>query len=116
MATPPDPLDELATRTLVRSALDAHEREAQLEALGPRWSIANEELRLSLPGPMGRTGAVAAAAGVIADELDHHPRIVVEYTGLSLAIHTHDARAITVLDFVFAARVEQWLREHGWAT
>ena len=63
---------------------------------------------------MAKTGEVAAAAGMLADELDHHPRIVVEYRKLVLAISTHDAHAITVMDLVYAARLEQWLRANGW--
>ena len=62
---------------------------------------------------MMRTGKVAAFAGALADELDHHPRIVLEYGGLSLEISTHDAKAITVIDLVYAARLEQWIRNNG---
>jgi pterin-4a-carbinolamine dehydratase len=46
--------------------------------------------------------------------MDHHPRIVLEYAGMTLSIHTHDAKAITVTDLVYAARLERWLRANGW--
>jgi len=107
-------LEALANNTVSRDRFSDDELAREVAVLGPRWSIADGELRLALRGAMARTGAVAAHAGVLADELDHHPRIVIEYAGLTLAIHTHDQQAITVLDLVYAARLEQWLREHGW--
>ncbi|MGN6108192.1 MAG: 4a-hydroxytetrahydrobiopterin dehydratase [Kofleriaceae bacterium] len=107
-------LDDLATHTISRDAIAPDELARELVALGPRWSVVGGELQLVLEAPMGRTGAVAAFAGSIADELDHHPRMVLDHRGLVLTIHTHDAKAITVLDLVFAARLEQYLRANGW--
>lgn len=108
-------LEELANHTVTtRSNLTPHEVTNELSALGERWTIDGPDLRLDLHGPMARTGAVAAQAGLLADELDHHPSISLEYAGLVLKIHTHDKHAITVLDLVFAARLEQWLRTNGW--
>lgn len=109
-------LDDLANHTVsTRSNLTPHEVTTELAALGERWSIDGPDLRLDLKGSMTKTGAVAAHIGVLADELDHHPSISLEYAGLVLKIHTHDKQAITVLDLVFAARLEQWLRANGWA-
>jgi 4a-hydroxytetrahydrobiopterin dehydratase len=116
MASPPAPreLDALATHTISRDGVMPGEIGAELAALGARWTVAGGELSLTLRGPMARTGAVAAFAGALADELDHHPKITIEYAGLTLAIHTHDAQGLTVLDLVFAARLEQWLRTNAW--
>ena len=107
-------LDSLANTTTARKGITDAEMKEQLDALGARWSIAAPDLRLTLKGPMTKTGQVAAYAGALADELDHHPNISLEYAGLTLSIHTHDKNAITVLDLVFAARLEQWLRTNGW--
>jgi pterin-4a-carbinolamine dehydratase len=107
-------LAKLADRTTSRIAIDPRDHAKELEALGSRWSIADNELRLSLPGPMTKTGAAAAFAGALADRLDHHPKIVLEYPGMSLSINTHDANAITVTDLVYAAKLEQWLRDNGY--
>jgi len=109
-------LDALASHTISRDRFTAAELAKEVAALGPRWSIADDELRLALRGPMTRTGAAAAYAGKLADELDHHPSIVLEYAGMTLTIHTHDQHAITVLDLVYGARLEKWLRENGWPT
>ena len=107
-------LDDISTHTLRRDGIAHEELSRELEALGPRWSIIDDALQLALPGPMSRTGVAAAFAGTLADELDHHPRIVLERHGLTLEIRTYDASSITVTDLVFAARIEQWLRANGW--
>jgi 4a-hydroxytetrahydrobiopterin dehydratase len=114
---PPDPrelLDALATHTISRVGVAPEELNAELAQLGPRWTVAGGELKLELKGgTMTANAAIVAHAAALADELDHHPRIVLEWAGIALTIHTHDAKAITVLDVVFAARLEQWLRLHG---
>lgn len=87
----------------------------QLAALGSRWSINGPDLQLQLTGAsMTKYGAVAAHAAVIADEMNHHPTITLEYGGLTLRIHTHDQKAITKMDWDYARKLEDWLREAGW--
>ena len=87
----------------------------QLAALGARWSIVGPDLQLKLTGAtMTKYGAVAAHAAVIADEMNHHPTITLEYGHLTLHIHTHDQKAITQLDWDYARKLEDWLREAGW--
>ena len=110
-----DNLDSLAANTVSKSVLTDEQLRKEVEGLGARWSIDGENLKLELKGaPMAKYGAVAAHASVLADELNHHPTIVLEYGGLTLTIHTHDKKAITLLDLVFAARLERWLRTAGW--
>ena len=108
-------LDSMASETLSRSALGAEQLQQEVAALGPRWAIAGSELRCELRGaPMAKYGEAAAYASALADEMDHHPRIVLEYGGFTLTINTHDKKAITVTDLVYAARFEKWLRGAGW--
>lgn len=117
MARGPEPIDlgELASHTPSHENVLPGEMGRELALLGRRWTVSGGQLRLALPGPgMTKTAAAAAYAGKLADELDHHPTIAIEYQGLHLAIYTHDANAITVLDLVYAARLEQWLRTNGW--
>jgi pterin-4a-carbinolamine dehydratase len=63
---------------------------------------------------MKELAAVADHAAELADELDHHPVIIIASRRLELTIRTDDQDGITVLDLIFAARLEQWLRERGW--
>lgn len=116
MTTTPEPLAVLATHAPARDPLSLPALAVPLATLGAGWSVVDGQLRLDLRGPMTRTGAVAAFAGALADELDHHPTITLTYPGLHLAIDTHDhtgpagTRAITQLDLIFAARLERFLR------
>jgi len=106
-------LEMLANHTITKTGLSSAEITEELLALGRRWTVVAPDLKLELPGPMTKTGAVAAFAGALADELDHHPVITLEFAGLTLAIHTHDAKGLTVIDLIFAARLETWLRSNG---
>jgi pterin-4a-carbinolamine dehydratase len=106
-----DSLEERAERTISRDGLTPEELVRELEMLGPRWKLDGRDLRLELDGPMARTGVAAAYAATLADELDHHPRIVIERAAMTLTL-TPTGDQISVLDLVFAARVEQWLRSN----
>lgn len=107
--------DDVSTHTLRRDSISPDQLERELETLGPRWAEVNGALHLLLPGSMSRIGVVAAFAGALADELDHHPRILLDRDGMSLAIQSYDAISVTVTDLVYAARLEQWLRANGWS-
>ena len=109
-------LDSIATHTLSRDAIASGELQQELEQLGPRWSAHAGALQLRLEGTMTRTGAAAAAFAALADELEHHPKIVLEDSGLTLTIKTTESKAITVIDLVYAARAELWLRSNDWPT
>ncbi len=107
-------LDGLANQTTSRVALKPEQLAAELGTLGPHWTNTGTELKLELKGgPMAKHAKVVDAAAKLADELDHHPTITLEYAGLTLKINTHDVQAITMLDLVYAARLEAWLRLNG---
>jgi pterin-4a-carbinolamine dehydratase len=109
-------LESIASNTLSRSTVADEQLRQEVAALGPRWTIDGMDLRCELRGAaMTKCGEAAAYAAVLADEMDHHPRILIEYAGMLLTIHTHDAAGITVTDLVYAARFERWLRANGWA-
>ncbi len=42
--------------------------------------------------------------GVIAEELQHHPDITINYNRVNLSVTTHDAGGLSALDFKLAAR------------
>ena len=109
-------LDSLASNTVSRSAVTEEQLRQEVNALGNRWTIDGPDLKCELRGaPMAKSGEAAAYASKLADEMEHHPTIVLEYAGMTLRIHTHDKNAITVMDLVYAARFERWLRTNGWA-
>jgi len=107
-------LDAITSYTLGRKKLDPSQVSGELAALGPRWKLDGLDLKLSLDvKPMAKAAAIATTAAKLADEMDHHPTITLEYKGITLAIHTHDANGITMTDMVYAARLERWLRANG---
>ncbi|HEY4056921.1 MAG TPA: 4a-hydroxytetrahydrobiopterin dehydratase [Kofleriaceae bacterium] len=105
-------LDELADQAPRRTPLSSSQIALAVETLGTRWTHDGTDLKLTFAGPMTRTGKIAAHAGALADELDHHPTITLTYPGLTLAIHTHDKESVTVMDVIYAARFERWLRSN----
>ena len=110
-----DKLESMAANTVSKTAVTPEQLQKEVESLGARWSVDGKDLKLELKGAaMAKYGAVAAQASTLADQLDHHPDIWLSYGGLTLKIHTHDQGGITLLDLVFAARLERWLRGAGW--
>ena len=108
-------LDAITTYTLGRKKLEPSQVSAELTALGARWSLHGPDLRLVMEvKPMAKAADIAATAAKLADQMDHHPTITLEYKGITLAIHTHDAGGITMTDMVYAARLERWLRANGY--
>ena len=43
----------------------------------------------------------------VAESLDHHPDITIQYTRVSLRVTTHDAGGLTENDFILAARIDE---------
>jgi 4a-hydroxytetrahydrobiopterin dehydratase len=50
--------------------------------------------------------AFANRVAAIAEELDHHPDILIEYDAVTLTLSSHDAGGITARDFRLAARID----------
>jgi 4a-hydroxytetrahydrobiopterin dehydratase len=48
----------------------------------------------------------ANRVAAIAEELDHHPDILIEYDTVTLTLSSHDAGGITARDFRLAARID----------
>jgi len=111
-ARPSDPvIAALSDQTVSRHRLSADELGREVQQLGKRWSLVGPALVLELHDrEMQQLASVVAMAAAIADEMDHQPRISIDPPRLLLTI----PEVGTVHDLVFAARIEQWLREHGW--
>jgi pterin-4a-carbinolamine dehydratase len=110
------PIDDISTNQISRDGLPPDDLARELDALGPRWTVVGGGLHLAVPGPMSRTGVAVAFIGTLADELDHHPRIALDRHAMTLSIRTDGTDTVTIIDLVFAERVEQWLRGNGWPT
>ncbi|MGE5187140.1 MAG: serine/threonine-protein kinase [Acidobacteriota bacterium] len=105
------PLDDISDRTVSGTRLTPEEIAREVKALGKRWSVVAGDLQLDVyDEQLARLAQVIATAGEIADDMGHLPRIVVEPPHLVLSLRD----ASEVVDLVFAARLEQWLRTNGW--
>jgi eukaryotic-like serine/threonine-protein kinase len=110
-APAPPPIDAISDQTVSRTELSPTELAREVQSLGKRWSLAEGDLVMDLQSrQMTRLAAAITAIAAIADELDHHPTLHLEHPDLRVTII--DAK--TVLDLVFAARIEAWLRDHDW--
>jgi serine/threonine-protein kinase len=109
---PTDPkIAEISDQTVSRSRLEPAELEREVKALGKRWSLEGPHLVCTVHSrEMRRLAQAVATAASIADEMEHPPKVAIDYPRLTVTI----PNAMTVVDLVFAARLEQWLRENGW--
>ena len=80
---------------------------ARLEAL-PEWSQPGEEIQRTFRfkdfvQAMAFVDRVAARA----EEVQHHPDILIRYSRVTLSLSTHDAGGITEKDFDFASAADR---------
>ena len=80
---------------------------ARLEAL-PEWSQPGEEIQRTFRfkdfvQAMAFVDRVAARA----EEVQHHPDILIRYSRVTLSLSTHDAGGITERDFDFASAADR---------
>jgi pterin-4a-carbinolamine dehydratase len=108
-------MEALTDQTVSRSVLAADELAREVKMLGKRWALDDKDLKLELfSRSMTKLAAAIAFAATLSDEMDIHPSIALAYPKLGMTIQPYDDKSITVLDLVYAARLEQWLRENGW--
>src|SRR5262249_20224249 len=100
---------EISDQTLSGARLTRAELEREVRQLGKRWALAGDDLEVVVYSrEMARFARVIDQVAVLSDELELRPRIVVEFPRLAVTIKA----ASTVGELIFAARLEQWLREH----
>ena len=108
---PVDPaIAELWDQTLSRSRLSEADLAREVKTLGKRWSLQGTALVLDYYSrDPRRMGSIVEHAMSVAGELDHQDaHITLEGPHLRLALG--DGAGVVAL--VFAARIEQWLRDH----
>ena len=89
--------------------LSHEEIERRLEAFGD-WSLAGDALQRTF----GFEDFVSAMAFVnrvaeLAEEMQHHPDIMIRYRKVTLTLSTHDAGGLTDKDFKFAQATDSCL-------
>ncbi len=102
---------DITDKTVSKSQLTRSELEREVKQLGKRWSLIGDDIVIDLHHrQLTKLSEVIAYAATVADEMELQPRIAIEYPHLRIVL----ADAESVVELVFAARVEQWLRDHGW--
>jgi 4a-hydroxytetrahydrobiopterin dehydratase len=75
------------------------------------WTVQNGKLEKSyafdsyLQGP-----AFASAVGSLAEEMDHHPDILITWRKVTVSVETHSVGGISPLDFELARRIDELVR------
>ena len=91
---------------MARRRLADDEIEALLTGV-PGWQREGEWLWREFRFPTFRDAiAFVNRVAEVAESLDHHPDIAIEYTKVTLRVTTHDAGGLTENDFTLASRIE----------
>jgi len=107
----PPPIADISDMTVSRTQLSSGELLREVKALGKRWSLEHGDLHLDVYSrQMAKLASVIGGIAAISDEMEHFPKVQLAHPRLRVTIPT----AMTVVDLVFAARVEAWLRDNGW--
>lgn len=93
-----------------------------------RKALGNDEVRTRLAGLAGWEGNTAALrkefrfrdhveamafvtkVALVAERMNHHPDLRIEYNRVELSLSTHDAGGVTELDFALAEEIERYAR------
>lgn len=90
---------------MVEPLMDNEIREKMSELKG--WHLSNGSMEKTWEFPSFKN-AVSFVNRVAdcAEDMDHHPDIVVNYTRVTLKLSTHSAGGITLKDFTLAKKIE----------
>lgn len=78
----------------------------------PGWELVEEGVRIALKRSFGFSNFVSAQSfanrvGGMAEELDHHPRIVLEWGRVEVVWWTHKINGLHRNDFIAAAKTSE---------
>jgi 4a-hydroxytetrahydrobiopterin dehydratase len=88
------------------SRLSDEQVQRQLAGLDGWERIGNAILKQYTFGGFKEAMAFVNRVATLADEQDHHPDILIEYSQVTLTLSSHDAGGLTERDFRLAARVD----------
>ena len=88
------------------SKLDESEIARHLAEL-PDWSRAGDEISREFDlGGFGPAIAFVNSVAALAEEADHHPDILIQYSRVRLTLTTHDVGGLSESDFALARRID----------
>lgn len=90
------------------------EIETLIRSLSPTWEVVNNRLQRVFACREYLLGVeLARQIAALADRVDHHPRLVIEWRQVTVEINTHAVAGLAMGDFVFAAKTELLARQPG---
>lgn len=73
----------------------------------PAWLREGDEIQRKLKFPDFKVAmAFVNRVADLAEGMDHHPDILIQYNRVTLSLSTHAAGGLTVMDFELAKRIE----------
>jgi serine/threonine protein kinase len=104
-------IDNISDQTVSRTQLAPAELAREVQQLGKRWALVEKDLVLEIYSrEMKKLAEAFSAAAAFADEMEQQPKVAIDFPRMRLTI----PKATAVVDLVFAARLEAWLRDNGW--
>ena len=92
--------------------LDRADIDTALASL-PGWAYEDEKLVKRAEVPTDSQDARVEAVSRVADDLNHHPDVARDGTGVTFRLWTHSAGGVTAKDVDLAARIDQQLSGAG---
>ncbi len=88
------------------STLSDDEIQKRLASL-PGWERAGREIRKVYTFPDFKASmAFVNRVAALADKMDHHPDILINYSRVTLTLSSHDAGGLTERDFRLAGQID----------
>lgn len=91
------------------------EKKELLKQLNPQWKLQEGQKRLErkialkdFAEPM----KIAQEVAVLADEVWHHPELIIRFKELVIRIWTHKIDDLVESDFIFAAKADEILKRY----
>ena len=73
----------------------------------PGWELSGKEIRRVYTFPdFKRSMAFVTRVAGLAEAMDHHPDILINYSRVTLTLTSHDAGGLTDLDFRLAGQID----------
>ncbi len=73
----------------------------------PDWALSGESLQRTITfDDFVKAMAFVNRVADLAEELQHHPDILIRYNKVTLTVTTHDAGGLTEKDFAFATKCD----------
>ena len=80
------------------------------------WGLVGEKLATRIEFDNYKEAAFFAnSVFAIAEKMNHHPKLTVEYGAVNIDVSTHEADGLTEKAFKFAEKVEENLGEMDWS-